>query len=180
MGREILDPAEFSDFTFPYKNGPLIPIVESPLSYYPQTHEKPGYPSNPRMFLSRLYLQQGNWLNYYTGAHASSLSEALFNSLNDGWVESSKKVPSEHLSLFPQLCIGDSWPSTLLLHGTGDTAVPVEESRHLKGLLEKADVPVQLIEFEGQEHSFDYQPGSSERYKAEFDTVKSFLREQLG
>ncbi|KAF9524268.1 Alpha/Beta hydrolase protein [Crepidotus variabilis] len=178
-GRELLDAADFSEFTHPFKNGPLSPVVDSPLSYYPQTNDKPGYPANPRMLLPRLYLQQGLWLDYYTQAHSPSLSESLLWASGKSSEKLDDVIPSEYRALFPQLHVDKSWPATLLFHGTSDTAVPIEESRHLKTLLEKAKVPVQLLEFEGQEHAFDYEPNSEEMYSAQFHLAAEFLRDRL-
>lgn len=94
-------------------------------------------------------------------------------------------VPDAHHAIFPQLQLtraaanGNPWPATMLLHGTADTAVPVGESRHLKELLQAAKVPVQLIEFDGQEHSFDYEPDAEELWGERFDGVKNFLSKWL-
>ncbi|KAH9480737.1 putative carboxylesterase M8 [Psilocybe cubensis] len=179
-GRDLLDPADFSDYLYPFPNGPLPPLSESHLAYHPQTYRIPGYPANKRMLLSRLYLQLGVYLDYYTGMHQPSLSL----SLRQHTVEDTpgRLVAPEHHSLFPQLQMtGENpWPPTMLLHGKLDTAVPVGESRYLKDLLLSANVPVELVEFDEQEHNFDYQPDAEERWAEKFDGVKYFLKKHLG
>ena len=75
-GRELLTPSEFPSFRYP-ESLLLPPITDSPQAYNSADSEKPGYPANPRMLLARLYLQEGNVLDYYTGQHEPSLSERL-------------------------------------------------------------------------------------------------------
>ncbi|OBZ71192.1 hypothetical protein A0H81_08412 [Grifola frondosa] len=55
-GREMLDPTQFSEYLYPLSCD-LAANPDSPLSYHPNTFHIPGYPSNPRMLLGRLYLQ---------------------------------------------------------------------------------------------------------------------------
>ncbi|KAF8157979.1 Alpha/Beta hydrolase protein [Crassisporium funariophilum] len=182
-GREILDPADFSQYLYPFKDGMLVPTCDSPLAYHPQTYRIPGYPANPRMLLPRLYLQLGIFLNYYTGKHDPSLSDALRQALeaDDVCLENLRKIiPECHRALFPQFGVDGAWPPTLMLHGTDDTAVPVAESRHLRALLDGAGVQVELLEFEGMEHSFDYEPDAEILWSGRFDTVKNFLATHLG
>lgn len=138
------------------------------------------------MLLARLYLQLGTFIDYYTGIHEPSLSqtlrEALHNESGKLTVEEYKRLlPDPQHSLFPQLTGAEitNWPATLLMHGTADSAVPVEESRHLRDVWRKAGFDVELFEFEGQEHSFDYEPGAEKLFVERFDEVKEFLRKQL-
>ncbi|MFN0196894.1 MAG: prolyl oligopeptidase family serine peptidase, partial [Planctomycetaceae bacterium] len=49
-------------------------------------------------------------------------------------------------------------PPALLIHGTGDATVPVEESELLHQALEAAGVPSELVIVEGAPHSFHLQP----------------------
>jgi acetyl esterase/lipase len=49
-------------------------------------------------------------------------------------------------------------PPILIIHGTRDDAVSVDQSRHFAEALEKAGAPYQLIVVEGAGHSFDLQP----------------------
>jgi len=181
-GRELLNPAEFADYLYPFKNGTLEPVSDSPLAYHPQTYHIPGYPANPRMLLARVYLQLGVFLDYYTGQHDPSLSNTLRQTLSKP--ESSvddlmHQIPERQRSLFPQFGVDSNWPPTLLLHGTNDTAVPLAESRHMQALLKKAGVPVTLLEFEGKEHSFDYEPEAEATLGGRFDEVAGFLRRCL-
>ncbi|KAJ3504899.1 hypothetical protein NLJ89_g7696 [Agrocybe chaxingu] len=159
----------------PFEREELPRITDSPLAYHPPSYHIPGYPANPRMLLARLYLQLGVFLDYYTAEHKPSLSSTL-RPLLGGDVDTLRQaVPEECKSLFPQLSVDKGWPPTMLLHGTNDTAVPVEESRNLRSMLENLGVAVQLTEFEGKEHSFDYEPGAEDIWKVHFDNLYAFL-----
>jgi acetyl esterase/lipase len=103
----------------------------------------PGYPSNPRMLLARLYLQLGIALDYYTGNHVRSLSSVLRDALNG-------PIPDVDLPLFPQFGVDKHWPPTFLMHGTDDSVVPIQESRNICDLLKQSGVPVTLVELKGE------------------------------
>ena len=49
-------------------------------------------------------------------------------------------------------------PPTLILHGTKDTVVPLEQSEFLAEALKKAGVPHDLVRVEGAPHTFHLQP----------------------
>lgn len=180
------DPA-FAPFLHP-ASAALSPVSDAALVYHGPEHITPGYPAHPRMFLTRLFLQLGVYLDYYTGAQG--LSAALRGALEEE-VEGVERlvVQSGTLPLFPQFNIGagaesganaSNWPPTIFLHGTRDSSVSVDESRHLAGLLRRAGVNVELQEFEGEEHGFDIEPGAEEKYAKEFDEVGRFLEKYLG
>ncbi|EPQ50964.1 alpha/beta-hydrolase [Gloeophyllum trabeum ATCC 11539] len=200
-GREMLDPASFGQYTYPKmqsgrKSGSPrsgdeeAMISDSPLAYHPATSPTPGYPASPRMQLTRLYLQLGVFLDYYTGCHEPSLSAQLREALtsssdDDAHLEAHMRslIPDEHLCLFPQFDSLNEWPPALLVHGTSDTADKIRESEHLHALLQGAGVDVILKQVEGEEHSFDYQADAEERFgRIMFDDVAEFLvkRLQLG
>ncbi|KAI5836279.1 alpha/beta-hydrolase [Schizophyllum commune Tattone D] len=167
-GRELLDPDSFADFLHP-RAGRLSPISVSPLAYHPNDSSTPGYPANPRMQLARLYLQMGNFLDYYTGQHEPSLSAALLE-LN-GEVSNEDAVPAQHRRLFPQFNVSSPWPPTLICHGENDTAVPLAESVCLRDLLHEAGAPVNLRVITGREHSFDYAPGVEDELGGVFEIL---------
>lgn len=180
-GRELLDPKTFSEFMFP-NSITLSPVFSSPLSYYGSDHSIPGYPSNPRMLLARLYLQLGNFLDYYTDEHQGSLSEILRDHLNAekdmtflGW---SSLIPLIHHPLFPQLNIS-SFPPTFFIHGSQDTAVPVEDSCSLHTQLQSNGIVTTLKVCAGMEHSFDYESDAEQRWAIVFDEAFAFLKDQL-
>ncbi len=194
-GREILDPADFSDYMYPYPpKSNLEETVDSPLAYHPVGYHIPGYPANPRMLLARLYLQLGVYLDYYTGCHSPGISETMRRVLvvdsdrspragNVSGVDSEERnsltfaeaIPEEHRVLFPQLRITSDWPPTVLCHGTADTAVPVEESRMLGRSLANAGIPVKVFEFEGEEHSFDVAANAEDKHGKTFDKIMATL-----
>jgi len=177
-GWELLDPEKFREYLFPNSCN-LPPIAESPQAYHPQDSPTPGFPANPRMFLTRLLLQQGTFLDYYTGDHEPSLSETLGRSLDwDTPKYPESVIPQNHISLFPQFGVSSHWPPTFLVHGAADTAIPVDGSQHMRDLLEAAAVDVTLKIVEGQEHSFDYVPNAAELYGDKdglFDEMVAFL-----
>ncbi|GLB38669.1 putative alpha/beta hydrolase fold [Lyophyllum shimeji] len=198
-GREMLDPRDFLRYLHPNyipddtalkatdaSFASLQPIADSPLAYHPQTYRIPGYPANPRMLLTRLYLQLGIFIDYYTGAHENGgLSVILRDALDarptsrDDDEEFLNRmralIPPQHHALFPQLGVSARWPPVMLVHGTEDTAVPVGESRSLARLLSACGVTVEVMEVEGVEHSFDYESGAEKRFGEVFDQVGEFL-----
>lgn len=66
-------------------------------------------------------------------------------------------------------------PPALILHGTKDALVPVEQSRILHEALQKAKVPSQLLIVEGAPHSFHLQPKQLDLRA----TVTHFFRQHL-
>ncbi|EGO24137.1 hypothetical protein SERLADRAFT_470927 [Serpula lacrymans var. lacrymans S7.9] len=185
-GREILDPNLFSQYLYPF-NG-LLPTSDSPLSYHPPTSPTPGYPANDRMLIGRLQLQLGVVLDYYTGEHEPSLSAFLrerLASLLDNSTPPAQSddlqslIPAKHIEIFPEFNVSSDWPPTCLVHGTKDTAVPPQESLHMYGLLKKAGVEVTMMNVEGKEHSFDYEPNADVIHEREFDMIVEFLHRQL-
>ncbi|KAF8651940.1 hypothetical protein AX16_004583 [Volvariella volvacea WC 439] len=88
-GRELLDPQDFEDYLYPFPHESenevaLKPekrsrrwISDSPLAYHSKEYRIPGYPANPRMLVTRLYLQLGVFLDYWTGEFDPSISSKL-------------------------------------------------------------------------------------------------------
>ncbi|KAG2106542.1 Alpha/Beta hydrolase protein [Suillus discolor] len=175
-GREMLDPAQFSEYIHPFNN--LQSTSDSPLLYHPQSYHIPGYPANSRMLVSRLYLQLGIALDYITGQHEPSLSVALHEAIHTG-DPFDEALISDHKIIFPQFNVTSDWPATYLIHGTNDTAVLLRESRNLHSLLLKAGVEVILEELPGREHSFDYQPGAELENERSLDDIVQFLYRHL-
>ncbi|KAF4619690.1 hypothetical protein D9613_004826 [Agrocybe pediades] len=174
-----VDPAKFSKYLYPYPDGLPDTATEVPLD---EGFLDDGEWSNPRINFPNLLIQQGRFLDYYTGLHNPSISDTFRNVLKkkDRTVEDIKRaIPKDKLPLFPQFCVTPHWPATVLLHGTADDAVSIEESRNMKDLLQEAKVPVKLIEIEGASHIFDLLPGAEEKYTAEFDGVKEFIQKYL-
>ncbi|KAJ7643797.1 alpha/beta-hydrolase [Roridomyces roridus] len=140
-----------------------------------------------RMSLSRLCLQLGTAIDYFTAEHEPSLSERMRSVLSSAGTadplvlqDAMKEViPSQHHGVFPQLNITSSWPPTFLYHGATDMLVLPIESRHLKTLLDRAGVPVRLIEVEGKGHAFDYAQDAEVLYGAHFDEITQFLKTAL-
>ncbi|KAE9408882.1 alpha/beta-hydrolase [Gymnopus androsaceus JB14] len=185
QGREILDPTLFEDLRYPEcQSSSSRVITDSPNTYFPPDSPDivgkpgsltntgpPGFPSNRRMFLGRLYLQLGEYLDYYTGEHEpTSLSAAIRKEAQQSASSSENSrnlqeclahiIPSQHLHLFPSLLPAHayaSWPP------------------HLHGLLRKAGVTSVMSVAEGMEHSFDYQPAAEVVHKEEFDRIGRWL-----
>ncbi|PIL22455.1 hypothetical protein GSI_15143 [Ganoderma sinense ZZ0214-1] len=192
-GREMLDPVEFSDFLYPQCQH-LLPTSDSPLAYHPPTYHIPGYPANPRQLLGRLYLQLGTFLDYYTGAHEPSLSGSLQeilaksgrlsqrSDIEDTNADYAAHVPAEHRPLFPQFNVNAQFPSTLLIHGSADTAVFIRESQAIHAQLKSSGVRSELKIVEGKEHNFDYDTKAEEEFGQPgglFEQAIDFLKEHL-
>jgi acetyl esterase/lipase len=137
------------------------------------------------MLLPRLYLQLGITLDYLTGNHVPSLSSVLREALNDptnpkDTAERLRPLISDNdLHLFPQFGVNKHWPPTFLIHGTDDTAVPADESRNMRNLLQQSGVSVTLVELKG-EHSVDYVENAETLFRTTFDAAWGFLRTELG
>lgn len=175
----MLDPNKFSEYLTP-QSGALEYLSSSPFKYHLQDSPFPGYPANPRMQLPRLYMQLGNYLDYYTGQHNPSLSASVRLKLDPLGTERDRAELAElHRPIFPQLAIVDQFPPCFLLHGTVDTAVKIAESRNMHRLLKSQGRISVLHEVEDEEHSFDYAPGSDMKHAELFSTVVQFLREHL-
>ncbi|TFK23054.1 alpha/beta-hydrolase [Coprinopsis marcescibilis] len=201
-GREILDPNDYLEFLYP-RSRDLEVTTSSALAYYPKTHHIPGFPANPRMLLARLYLQLGTFLDYYTGSFEPSLSVDLRGAVDDWDSEDGselvsgqgggravgdgsferlvKKVPvlAGHLLLFPQFHVSTAeereWPRILLVHGSEDTAVPVEDSRNMERVWKNVGACVRFLEVEGEEHSFDLAGDAEQKLGWVFEEVVEFL-----
>ncbi|KAF8815572.1 alpha/beta-hydrolase [Phlegmacium glaucopus] len=174
MGRPLLDPANSKNLLYPFPEGLPAPTSDAPAVINPAT----GLPTEPRMAFSLLTIQLGNWLDYYTGEFNPSLSGILRDALDANVPRLSLRdlVPERHRPLFPTFLDNSSWPPTLMLHGTADTAVSIHSSRRLKLLLTKAGVSVELIEIEGKEHLFDIQPNNEVEFAQVYDKVEEFLK----
>ncbi len=85
MGREILDIKTFRPYLFPFLPGSTH-TADSRLAYDPET----GIPSNPRMPLCRILLQEGIWLDYWTGDY-DEIDEAE-RVIKDGFSRRIRKV----------------------------------------------------------------------------------------
>lgn len=137
------------------------------------------------MLLSRLYLQMGTYLDYYTGEHNPSLSYALRSAhlQREGDTTNLEDfVPPRHRPLFPHMAVNSSWPPTFLAHGSNDSAVLVEESQNMHRLLEQSGVKSMLRVIDNAEHSLDYVPDAEEIYGKPgglFDEILDFLLECL-
>ena len=153
MGRPLLDPANSKNLLYPFPEGLPAPTSDAPPVINPATR----LPAEPRMGLSLLSIQLGNWFDYYTGEFNPSLSGTLRDALDANLPRLSVRdlVPERHRSLFPTFFVNRSWPPTLMLHGTADTAVPILSSRRMKLLLTNAGASAELIELEGKEHLFE-------------------------
>ena len=186
-GRGLVDPSDFTEFIFP-QSASLPITTESPLEYYPPTHATPGLPATKRMYLTRLYYQLGQWLDYYTGDH--TLSERLRQLRSSP--PSGPELPStidltkarevigeKNIGLFPQFGVTENWPRTLFVHGSKDAQVKLDESKHLAEKLKANGVESELIMVDGQGHTFDYAPNAEGKFGKLFDRATKFLVQSL-
>ena len=72
--------------------------------------------------------------------------------------KSKAEAPDLYLAASPTTHIDARDPPFLILHGTADRLVPVEQSEILASALKKAGVEQELIVIEGAPHSFHLQP----------------------
>ncbi|KAI9445673.1 alpha/beta-hydrolase [Lactarius psammicola] len=187
LGYELLDPAQFTAYLYP-ASAAQAPTAQSLPAYHGRDSATPGLPSNPRMPLARLWLQLGMYLDYWTGAHTPSLSDALRALLPaDGEHTERAELdarfakalpPSEH-AIFPQLLVTSDWPRVLLVHGSEDSAVPADSSRAMYDRLRAAKVETVLRIVDGSEHSFDLKDGAEKTFSGLFDEAVEFLRAAL-
>lgn len=188
VDRPLDDPADFTEFLFPQSLS--LPVVaESPVEYYPPTHETPGLPATKRMHVSGLYFQLGVWLDYYTGDH--TLSQRLRQlelspvSSSDGltWtldpIKAREVIGEKNIRLLPQFGVAWDWPPALFVHGTKDCHVLLHESKHLAEKLRGVGVKNELIEVEGQPHGFDNALDAEKKYRKLFDRAADFLLQNL-
>ena len=70
-------------------------------------------------------------------------------------------------------------PPTLLIHGLGDTAVDVAQSRYVAARLRKHNVAHQLVGVPGQNHACDIEPFGP-CYRAQALTLQYFLAHVYG
>ncbi|KAG9104414.1 hypothetical protein FRC06_002649 [Ceratobasidium sp. 370] len=145
-GRPLLDPAQFEQLLSTTHPPPVV--SGSPLEYGPD-----GIPNSPRMFITRLLLQEALFIDYLTGEHG------LTKRLGEREKPTMSDIPEQHRLLFPEACISPSFPPACFVHGTKDSAVLIGESRAMRDRLQHIGVQCQLFEVEGAEHSFDYGEG---------------------
>ncbi|KAG8723992.1 hypothetical protein FRC12_024383, partial [Ceratobasidium sp. 428] len=162
-GRPLLDPAQFEQLLSTANPPPVV--SGSPLEYGPD-----GIPSSPRMFIARLLLQEGLFLDYLTGDHG------LSRRLREKDVPAMSDMPKQHHLLFPEANVSPSFPSTCLVHGTEDSAVLIEESRAMRNRLQHIGIKCQLFEVEGAEHSFDYVEGHERLLDEVFEVVEGWFK----
>jgi acetyl esterase/lipase len=182
QGYELLDPAGFSEFLHP-ASASLAPIAQSKPTYFGPDSATPGMPSNPRMQLARLWFQLGIYLDHWTGLHEPSISGTLRSILPEEGEDIattdarlSATLPPSERALFPQLLVTSEWPRVMLIHGSKDTAVPVESSRALHTRLQDAKVETTLRIVPDMEHVFDLKPSAEQAFSKLFDEAAEFLR----
>jgi acetyl esterase/lipase len=125
----------------------------------PPRYDSNGLLPEPRQNMPHLLYQMGKYLDYLTGDH--TLSAKLLLTLNETQNKDAlpARIPQEHHVLFPQLHIHPSFPPTLLIHGSGDRAVPLHESLSIGKQLKEAGVKCKVVVVDGGDHAFDLQPG---------------------
>jgi acetyl esterase/lipase len=135
------------------------------------------------MQLARLWLQLGIYLDYWTGLHEPSISDALRGRLpveGEGTATTDDRLtatlPLSERALFPQLLVTPEWPRVMLIHGSKDTAVPVDSSRALHARLQDAGVETTLCIVPDMEHVFDLKPSAEQTFGELFDEAAEFLR----
>ena len=88
-------------------------------------------------------------------------------------------IGEKDIQLFPQFGVTESWPPTLIVHGSEDCQVPLFESKHIAERLGIVGVERELIVVEGQGHSFDYASDAESEFGRVFDRAAAFLVRNL-
>lgn len=78
----------------------------------------------------------------------------------------------------PAVHVSAGDPPFLLIHGTADDVVPIQQSRSMRDTLRAAGVPATLIELSGVGHTFG-EFSADPRFRTSTCTTLAFLREQL-
>ncbi len=71
-----------------------------------------------------------------------------------------RKAPDAYRDASPVSHVDSKSAPTLILHGTADDIVPLDQSRKLRDALAGAGVEVKLVELEGEGHNFQKPPGA--------------------
>lgn len=86
--------------------------------------------------------------------------------------------PERALLASPAVHASAGDPPFLLIHGTADDVVPIQQSRSMRDTLRAAGVPATLVELPGVGHSVD-EFSREPRFRTSTCTTLAFLREQL-
>lgn len=90
--------------------------------------------------------------------------------------DSESEVPERYADASPLTHAHGDAPPTLLVHGDEDDVVPLESSQYMKEALDSVGAPAKLAVTEGGDHVFLH---ASAHYPAVFETVRSYLDEQV-
>ncbi|GAA5857161.1 hypothetical protein JCM8547_009344 [Rhodosporidiobolus lusitaniae] len=141
-----------------------LPLLTDFFNYTALEYQPPAAPptistnytqDTPRNLYLLYLLQTGEALNVFSGA--PGLSQRLSPLSLE---ERPDEVPKRTRKTIPHLAAADydapfPFSPTLLLHGTADEIVPLEESRTMFRALQSKGVEVNLMEVEGGPHGFD-------------------------
>lgn len=133
---------------------PFRAILDRSVSSTPPTVSFPmSNPLEPRNLLLLYLLQTGTLLDALSGRAGASAS------LRASPAVERAQLVREHgqdvAMVLPQLWTTHTFPPTVMLHGTADTLVKLDESRALCAQLGALGVEVTLFEIEGGGHGFD-------------------------
>src|SRR5262249_48733690 len=106
----------------------------------------------------------------FEGGVIGGMLEAWFGGTPD-------KVPAKYKAASPVTYVHKEAATMLLLHGSADSVVPVEQSQLLYRKLKKAGAKVALLTFEPAAHDFDEMRDTNARLAAA--AVEAFLQDQL-
>ncbi|ORY53990.1 Alpha/Beta hydrolase protein [Leucosporidium creatinivorum] len=181
MGGDYLTEHYFKPKTAPFSNNQ--PLIEDSSIFNSITNAPPStrivrtgvdHEKEPRLRYFSWLLQEGTFLDVLTGE--PGLSKQLLTLPAE---ERQAAIPTISADLFPQLAPSTSdFPPMISVHGTGDEAVLVEESRAFAEQVRKVGVDVELIELEGANHAFDLGYKSSKEH-AGLEKVVPFLLKHL-
>ena len=137
------------------------------------------------MYLTPLYYQLGEWLDYYTGDHTLSarLRPLLLSAPLSGTAQppvldltrAREAIGEKNIGLFPQFGVTENWPPTFIVHGSKDILAPLPGSEYLTERLKAVGVKSELVVVDGQGHGFDYTPDAEKEFGELLDQAAAFL-----
>ena len=86
------------------------------------------------------------------------------------------EAPDAYRDASPVTHVNAKSAPTLIIHGTADDIVPLDQSRRLRDALAKAGVEVKLVELEGEGHLFLGKESGERMLRETMDFLRRHLK----